>query len=342
MKKYLWTGIFVLAAVWLAWRYWLRAGGEIGQAALPASLLEKTDRIGIDGPGEFRLELRKDERGAWNARSLQGEFEADASRVADFLHVMNLWEVDEIVSDSLSGSWRAQGKDSTVLVRLRSGNRTLARRECLLKNGELYVVPRGKGLWKMRSAWLASGWKDFFRPSLHSWQNRLLADWDYFEIDTVQVSFPPGEGFGERAYCLARDTAGYILSVSGWPEIPGEAAGKGFAGSALGQASGPAWRFVLPPARAEAYLSSFKQVYFDRRQPAMPAGPRIGKPLCALRVAASDGQAAEFFFYEKPDRDGGADLFKAMVVKGPAPGDTVEIPYVAYDKMVRSLDWFFR
>ena len=74
----------------------------------------------------------------------------------------------------------------------------------------------------------------------------------------------------------------------------------------------------------------------------MPAGPRIGKPLCALRVAASDGQAAEFFFYEKPDRDGGADLFKAMVVKGPAPGDTVEIPYVAYDKMVRSLDWFFR
>ncbi len=103
----------------------------------------------------------------------------------DFLHVLNLWEIDEIASDSQTHALRAQ---EPVTLTLKNKNRTVYKKKGYTENGNFYLDAGRKGLYKMRCDYLPNTWAGFFDPASPLWQNRLLLDLHYYEIRSVTLS----------------------------------------------------------------------------------------------------------------------------------------------------------
>lgn len=319
MKRIYWfviltSVLLVVAGVGL----FSRKGGNIGEVALPSDRIGTVDRIRIRGEDSFRLDMRKDRNGHWRADASGEEFEPDESRIADFLRVLNMWDVREVVEDSLFRSENTGTDPVSFRIVLRSGVRTVSRWTGFVREGEVYVDGGRKGIWKMRSSWMSSSWKDFFIPSEAWWKNRMLVDLDYYAIASVCVRFDSLSGRSADSYRLTADSTGYVLSV------PDSLSGR------IGEDT-------LDADIAESYLASFRQVYFDRCGP--DERRRMGAPLCSLEIVTRKGERTDFRVYGKRDEKGDPDMFKVLVVED---GDTVALPYVVLDKMVKGAAWFGR
>ncbi len=105
----------------------------------------------------------------------------------DFLHVLNLWEIDEIASDSQTHALRAQ---EPVTLTLKNKNRTVYKKKGYKENGNFYLDAGRKGLYKMRCDYLPNTWAGFFDPASPLWQNHLLLDLHYYEIRSVTLFTP--------------------------------------------------------------------------------------------------------------------------------------------------------
>ena len=118
---------------------------------------------------------------------------------------------------------------------------------------------------------------------------------------------------------------------------------------------------VLPDKLAERYLSAFRQVFFDPLGKARP-----GKLLYTLTLVPVKGGEIRLEVFEKLASSGNpaasamlgaaasaspdslaleplaADIFKAVVMfrRDGNRADTVQMPYVVLDKMVKRASWF--
>lgn len=213
----------------------------------------------------------------------------------DFLHVLNLWEIDEILSDSVARALRAQ---APLSFSLKCGRRTVYRKRGYLADGDFFLDAGRKGLYKMRCDYLSHSWPEFFMPESPLWKNRLLLDLYYYNIRSLSTTFfPAGD-----SYKLLRvdngDSVRYVFSRPGLPEA------------------------VLPAAQAQSYLSACKQVYFDP----LPASfsDSLGPAVYSLHIETLDGQHIHLAVHPY-------DLFKALVT---TPTDTLLVPHVALDKLI--------
>lgn len=301
--------------------FFYRTGGHIGEVALSSDRIGEIDRIRISVKDSFFLDMRKEGNGRWVAVSSEGNFEPDQSRIADFLQMLNMWDIQEVVEDSLARNRRSGSDEETFGIVLRSGFRAVRRWTGFVQGGEVYVDAGKDGLWRMHSPWVASSWKDFFMPSTELWKNRMLVDWNYYEIASVRVRFDSASEKHGASYCLMADTSGYVLSV--W-------------NPALGRND----RIRVDSMSAESYLSSFRQVYFDRCD--RENGRFFGQSLCVLEIVSKRGERMDFRMFGRLDEDGNPDLFKVLVVRDDEAGDTVVLPYVVLDKMIKEPAWFGR
>lgn len=400
-KRWVWSlAVLVLAVVFvLALRY--RSGGLVAETALSSEDLARIDRIVLEYGNGSLLRFHKDERGLWSLRFRlisggagaavpagapgsvpdsvpvrgtfpafpgeggSGEMQADATRIEEFLYVFNLWEISRLPSEEEAEEWMSLLDREGGSLKLKSGWKTLLKFRFAFHKG-LFLIETGGQCYAMQSAWQSSTWMEFFKGGPEPWRNRVLMDFPYDRIRSVEVRYA---GFPEGS---PQDSLSYKLSRV---DVPVEAAGKNspvevsrdFASEETAMAS---HRYSLltaqgcvplPDKLAERYLSAFRQVFFDPLGKARPGkllytltlvpvkGGEIrlevfeklassGNPAASAMLGAAASASPDSLALEPP----AADIFKAVVMfrRDGNRADTVQMPYVVLDKMVKRASWF--
>lgn len=288
--------------------------GKVDVLNLDPAVLEKTESIRFEWTGNRILEMNKDEiSGVWSGRYGEEDFEPDFSVIVDFLHVFNLWEIGYIPNDSLLEAWKECYSDSISRLVL-AGKDGKIMDLYFYDNGTDFVVRKGSSIYPMVSVWNPTVWKNYFDPEQWDiWRNRLMINLDY--VDVAEVAFIPEKENNDRyAYRIALGSDGNYT----------------FSSERTGEVS-------LDREKVESYLAAFRQVYFDLHG----AEENIGKALYRLEVVPVQGETRRMKVHEKIRSGGKPDIFKAVVVidRG-MKYDTVELPYVVLDKMVKDPEWF--
>lgn len=274
MKK-VWYGVLIALVGALLVAVWFQRRGSVASVRLADKYVDEVSSVRFlysDGSSFTPLDINK-----------------------DFLHVLNLWEIDEILSDSVAGALRAQ---APLSFSLKCGRRTVYRQRGYLSEGDFFLDAGRKGLYKMRCDYLPHSWPEFFLPESPRWKNRLLLDLYYYNIRSLSVTFFPADD----TYGILRmddgDSVRYSLSRPGLPDS------------------------VLPAAQAQSYLSACTQVYFDP----LPASfsDSLAAAVYSLHIETLDGQHIHLAVHPY-------DLFKALVT---TPTDTLLVPHVALDKLI--------
>lgn len=317
-SSWIWIFLSLALAVYLGIYAYLRSA-RVPDLKVDAGVLENVDDITMEWADGSDLRFQK-ESGVWEGRRGNESFEPDVSVIEDFLPVFNLWELSYIPSDSLRQVWLDECVDSMSRLVLRShGKKVLDIYFCEYE--DVLLVKDGHSVYPMTSPWQSTLWKDYFRSSLwYRWRNRMMVNWDYNHI--AEVHFIPGVSDGGRkdsSYSLSLVSDGtYHMDVQG-----GES-------------------FTVPTSRAQAYLSAFRQVYFDDygRE---PGGGFPATPMFTIRIVPIQGDVRQMDLYEKRGRNGQRDIFKAVVLfRSGDDVDTVELSYVVLDKMLKTPSWFRR
>lgn len=273
MKKALYGVLAALAAVLLA-AVWFQRRGAVASVRLPDRYVEAATSVRFlypDGSSFVSSDINK-----------------------DFLHVLNLWEIDEIVSDSVA---RALRTGEAVRFTLRHNRKTLCKKKGYLHDGVFFLDAGNQGVYRMRCDYLSRTWPDFFVAGNPLWRNALLLNLDYFDIRRVAVtSFPDSVSYELLREDVA-DTTRYTLSRPGQPPV------------------------VLPTAQAQAYLTAFRQVYHDDGAGGCDT---LAPALYSLRIETLQGTSCTLSVHAH-------DLFRALVI---TPTDTVLVPHVALDKII--------
>lgn len=316
-SSWIWILLSLALAVYLGICSYLRSA-KVPDLKVDAGVLENVDDITFEWADGSDLRFQR-KSGVWEARRGKESFEPDASVIEAFLPVFNLWELSYIPSDSLRQVWLDEWVDSMSRLVLRSrGKKVLDIYFC--GHEDALLVKNGHSVYPMTSPWQSATWKDYFRSSLwHQWRNRMMVNWDYNHI--AEVHFIPGGADGGRrdsSYCLSLISDGtYHMDVHG-----GES-------------------FTVPTDRAQAYLSAFRQVYFDDYE--QESGSVLADPKFTIRIVPMQGDVRQMDLYEKRGRSGQPDIFKAVVLfRSGDDVDTVELSYVVLDKMLKSPSWFRR
>lgn len=323
-KTGLLLAVAAVAAV-AAFGFWYAGRGTLDTVSVPVSRLETVDFIRFERPDADPLTLRKDlSTGRWTAECGKTSFEADASQVETFLHVLNLWEVAYVPDDSARQAWRDAWPVCASRLLLRSGGKTVWRLSYCGSNEERndgvreFVIRIRRQFYPMTSSWQPSTWKDFFGEDLQVWRNRMIMNWDYDQIAAVEIEDGGMEECGSgRSYRIALESDGeYYL----------KGLGKG------GE--------MLDRRKVQAYLSCYRQVYFDPLEPAR-RDASVGNFLYRLTVVPVQGDPKRMDIFQKRNETGEPDLFKAVVLlRSSDRVDTVELSYVVVDKMIKTVDWF--
>lgn len=212
----------------------------------------------------------------------------------DFLHVLNLWEIDEIVSDSMAQALRTQKPLSFSLKR---NHRTIYKKRGYPADGDFFLDAGRRGVYKMRCDYLSHTWPEFFVPGSSKWRNQLLLDLNYYDIRSVSFRSPASEQIWELEREDDGDSVRYVFSRPGSPHVE------------------------VPTGLAQNYLSAFREVYFDFLPSAW--ADSVGPEVYSLHIATLDGRHIHLTTHPY-------DLFKALVT---TPTDTLLVPHVALDKM---------
>lgn len=284
-----------------------RFGGEASEITLSTQTTESVDEIRLMFSDTCFLQLKKGADGQWQGLSGKESFEADAAQVNDFLSVFNTWEILSIPTDSQASEWKKEMSGQGGELLLKNGRRGLLRAWFLQGENGLVLKQGVHQFYWVGVPYRSTDWLHFFSPDVAQWHNRLLMHLDYTALASVCVDYAQRRD----SYCLRKDAENYLLEY----------------GEHLDTVS---------ISVAQAYLSAFSRVYFDFRSPKS----EVGRFLYNLEVCTQSGTCSSFSVFEKTIA-GKADIFKAMVtVERPAGVDTVEIPYVVLDKLVKTADWF--
>lgn len=345
-----------------------RLGGRVREPLLSAGQIERIDRVVLERPDGLEMRFEK-KQGSWVMEVRKGHFPdwdslcaadasgriprrgspcpVDDSQVSDFLNVFNFWEIARLPSEDENRCWKSFLRRNGGRLRLSEGCRTVLRLDFACRDDSL-LVQAGRQCYLMRSGWKPSSWTGFFSSAPGFWQNRLLMDFDYLEIASVEVryaGFPGGEGIAAMDGFAFGDTLSYKLELA--PSGAGSSPGPGDEAaedSPLADSCMPCslltscGRRAVAPDVAAGYLSAFSQVYFEDLGDA-----RRGRLLYELTVEPVQGGAVRVEVFEKLDPRGGSepDIFKAVAAVERASGtDTVQIPYLVLDKMAKNAAWF--
>ncbi|MCM1530932.1 MAG: hypothetical protein NC048_00270 [Bacteroides sp.] len=300
------SALLLLLAVWAAFAVRGRFAGRMQDIQLPLARAAKVDRLELRFSDTCTLRLEKREDGRWQGVSEAGTFEADEARIQDFFLVLNTWEIMMIPADSQRAVWKNKlGEQGGKLLLKADGRKVFG---CTFTETDgCFVIGMGKQVYAVEMPYSQMDFRHFFGSDMALWQNRLLFLFDYTGLASVRVNFPQPE----RSYRLLRTGDAFLLE---------RAAGTD----------------TVAASRAQAYLSSFGRVYFDYRDEKGTAG----QWLYDMEVCPRAGACVAFSVFEKITY-GHPDLFKALaVVPRGAVHDTVELPYVVLDKLVKRPGWF--
>lgn len=311
-KKYRKTGLAVLVSLLIllaAWAVFAIAGrfsGSLDTLELPTEITDKVDQIEMRFSDTCFLRFQKKE-GVWQGGTERFSFEADMARIQDFLGLFNTWEILMIPSDSQRRAWQAQITERGGKVCLKAGGRKVFAAS-FVHTGGYFVIDQGRQkVYAMDMPYNPSDNRRFFAPEPDLWQNRLLFHFDYDGLASVKVTYPDKKD----SYRLLNTGKAFLLEHE-----------KGVD--------------TVPAARARAYLSSFTRVYFDAKD----AGNKAEGLLYEMEICPKEGDCMTFPVFGKLT-DGTPDVFKALTVVRRSSGtDTVEIPYVVLDKLVKRPSWF--
>lgn len=300
--------LLLLVAVWVTFIIAGRFSGSMEAVEIPMSVTERVDEIEIRFSDTAFLRLKKQDDGAWQGQSMHFSFEADPARIQDFLALFNTWEILMIPNDSQREEWKNEMEKKGGKVVLRKGGSKVFSASFLHTDG-YFVIDKGRGrFYAMDMPYNQSDNRQFFSVQAENWQNRLLFNLDYTALLSVWVNFYRDT---RNSYYLENRGGAFVLEHGKEAD-------------------------TVSVSRAQAYLSSFARVYFDKRE----AGSSLGEPLYEMEICPKEGRCVAFTVFEKL-KEGTPDVFKALAVVIPyETPDTVEIPYVVLDKLAKQPDWF--
>ena len=381
LKKLGVWGIVLVAVSFLAMAVYRRWDGSVRDPVLAPGQIAKADKILLERPDGtvFRFDRKSD--GTWLLR-VKGEVSpADPSRILDFLYVFNFWEIARVPDRQESRNWEDFIDRQGGRLQLKSGFRTLLD-FAFARQGDLFLIRIGGRSYAMRSVWKPSAWMDFFSDAPEAWRNRLLMDFAYTEIRSVEVRYDTfaadsqgqSHAMEEGAFFPSGDTLSYKLvlldPVDAERSSDGSAANRPDSFSSRYRLYVESGAFPCPDAEAENYLSAFTQIFFDPL-----ADAKMGKRLYSLTIEPLQGEPVRLSVFEKlvpavselffdgrgvdaraqagvPTRVDSAalspadawrpDIFKAVVVCRGSQEDTVQMPYVFLDKMAKRASWFVK
>lgn len=300
------SALLLLLAVGAAFSLRGRFAGRMRDIQVPLARAAKVDKLELRFSDTCVLRLEKREGGRWQGVSEAGDFEADEARIQDFFSVLNIWEIMMIPADSQRAVWKKKlGEQGGKLLLKADGRKVFG---CTFTETDgCFVIGLGRQVYAVEMPYNQTDFRNFFGSDMALWRNRLLFLFDYTGLASVRVSFPQPE----RSYRLLRTGDAFLLE---------RAAGTD----------------TVAASRAQAYLSSFGRVYFDFKD----EKSALGELLYSMEICPRTGACAAFSVFEKISY-GRPDLFKALaVVPRGAGADTVELPYVVLDKLVKRPEWF--
>lgn len=307
MRAVLWAAVVAVTGAVIVFLAVRRLSGKLEEVRIPSETLQGVDAILWRFSDTCFLQLERGQDGRWRGMAGRSVFEPDAARIDDFLSVFNEWEIAIVPADSQQKAWKEAIDGHGGEILLKAGRRHVFRAS-FVDEGGCFVIRRSpRRVYAMTVSYRPDSWHDFFEPDPGLWRNRLLFDFDYTGLASVSVLRPGTEG----SYRLRRQGDTYLLASSAGVD-------------------------TIAAGRAQAYLSSFGRVYFDSRDGQEEAGDF----LCALEICPGRGDCVSFKVFEKKTAEG-TDIFKALVERRHGGGtDTVELPYVVLDKLVKEAGWF--
>lgn len=286
-----------------------RFSGRLSTVEIPSDVTAKVDVIEMVFADTCFLRLEKQTDGGWYGKSGHIGFEADEGRIEDFLSLFNTWEVLMIPTDAQRASWKREMDERGGRISLKKGGRRLFSASFIHVDG-YFVIDRGRHkVYAMDMPYNPNDCRHFFEADPMLWKNRLLFYFDYTSLAFVKVDFPQEED----SYRLLNKGQIFLLEH--------------------------AWGMdTVRTSRAQAYFSSFSRVYFDFKEEEC----RVGRLLYKMEICPRMGDRMLFSVFEKLTGDT-PDVFKALVMVPRLSGmDTVELPYVVLDKLVKRPSWFRR
>lgn len=380
LKKILFLVPALAVVALLAIALFHRMGGKVHEPVLDSAQIAQVDRVILERPDGVKLRFAKDLDGQWSfgvaktarrtadvssqGASLQDSDPsaqaglsldntgaiADAAQLLDFLYVFNFWEIARIPSVEEARNWKDFIHRQGGSLKLKSGLKTLFRIR-FARQGELFLVQLGSQSYAMQCPWKSSSWMDYFTGGLKIWQNRLLMDFLYSEIRSVEVRYSDAKTGTDS------DTLSYKVECRPYGD-----ASLGLPSDSQVFDSCRSSRYVLhtcsgcqalAPAVAENYFSAFAQISFEPLDDA-----QMGQKLYDLVLRPMEGDSICLSVFEKvSDSNNGSvvasgadsvkdivlrqDIFKAVVVVRQASRqDTVQLPYVFLDRLAKNASWF--